>query len=159
MVAGAAIALLAMAGAELIGMSFPMQEWVRNAEGIVERLYPPGSGRDPEPVDAFRELDPELNQLIKVLARGRHYADDTVDLPTRTLCTISCLIALGAREQVQTWIANARHAGVTRDQIVAVISQLSVYVGVPRLVEGYEAARWVFAQEDAAVGPPAHNAQ
>jgi 4-carboxymuconolactone decarboxylase len=129
-------------------MTFPIDDWALQAQEVVARLYPPEGGRDPEPVDAFKELDPELNRLIKTIARGRHYANPEVDLATRTLCTISCLISLGATDEAETWIANALRVGVSRTQITAIISQLSVYVGVPKLVRGFEAARTAFARED-----------
>jgi 4-carboxymuconolactone decarboxylase len=128
-------------------MTFPIDDWVRQADEVVGRLYPAETVRNPEPMDAFKELDPELNALVKTIARGRHYADPTVDLVTRSLCTISCLIALGARSETETWIANARTAGASQAQIKAIISQLSVYVGVPKLVVAYEAARSVFEAE------------
>ena len=85
------------------------------------------------------ELDPELAELVQVIARGRSYADPVVDLKTRALCTMACLVAIGEQPYIETWVGNALSAGATVDEIVSIISQLFVYVGTPRAVTAYDA--------------------
>ena len=104
------------------------------AVGVIcleQGLVPPNVG--------LTELDPELAALIQVIARGRSYADDTVDLKTRALCTVSCLIGLGEQPYIETWVANAITAGATVEEIASLMSQLFVYVGTLKSVTGFNA--------------------
>jgi alkylhydroperoxidase/carboxymuconolactone decarboxylase family protein YurZ len=71
--------------------------------------------------NGMADLDPELAALIQVIARGRSYADDTVDLKTRALCTVSCLVGLGEQPYIETWVANAITAGATVEEIASLM--------------------------------------
>ena len=126
-------------------MEFPIDEWRTRAEAVKKQLYPT-TGRSRLAGNAMAELDPEFAELIQVIARGRAYADPTLDLKTRALCTVSCLVALGEQRYVENWIANAMNAGATKDEIVEIMVQLFVYVGTSRAVTGFEAAKAVFTE-------------
>jgi 4-carboxymuconolactone decarboxylase len=117
--------------------TFPIEEWEANAAEVAARFY--RTGRSPMAVNGMAELDPELAALVQVLARGRFYADDVVDLKTRALCTMACLVAIGEQPYIETWIANAITAGATVEEITSLLGQLFVYVGTPRAVTGYNA--------------------
>ena len=117
--------------------TFPIDEWEVQATRVAERFY--GTGHSPLAKNAMAELDPELAALVQVIARGRSYADETVDLRTRALCTVSCLIGLGEQPYIETWIANAITAGARVDEITSIIGQLFVYVGTPKAVTAYRA--------------------
>ena len=73
-------------------------------------------------------------------------ADPTIDLKTRALCTVACLVGLGEQRYVENWIANSMNVGATKDEIVELMVQLFVYVGTPKAVIGFEAAKAVFAE-------------
>jgi 4-carboxymuconolactone decarboxylase len=90
------------------------------------------------------ELAPEFAELIQTIARGRSYANPTIDLKTRALCTVACLVGLGQQSYIETWIANAMTAGATREEIVELMIQLFTYVGTPNAVTGFAAAKAVF---------------
>src|SRR5205823_2496435 len=68
--------------------SFPLEQWEANAAEVERRFY--GSGHSPMAKNGMAELDPQLADLVQVIARGRSYADPTVDLKTRALCTMAC---------------------------------------------------------------------
>ena len=123
--------------------TFPIDEWERRAEEVRARLYPP------ERPSAFaenpmRDLDPEFASLVQTVARGRSYADPTLDLKTRALCTVACLVGLGEQSYIETWIGNAMQEGATREEIVELMVQLFTYVGTPKAVTGFAAAKAVF---------------
>jgi 4-carboxymuconolactone decarboxylase len=70
-------------------------------------------------------------------AMGGSAWDDTLSWRERSMIVISALIAQGAvvgrlRPHVRWAIAN----GVTRDELDALVSMLTVYVGYPRAAEG-----------------------
>ena len=122
---------------------FPIDEWERRAAEVRDRLYPP------ERPSAFAEnplraLDPEFASLVETIARGRSYADETLDLKTRALCTAACLVGMGEQAYIETWVANAMQEGATREEIVELMVQLFTYVGTPKAVTGFAAAKAVF---------------
>lgn len=129
-------------------MTFPIEEWQAKAGEVAARLHPAG----PMPLarNGMAELDPELASLVQVLARGKFYADDTVDLKTRALCTMSCLVAIGEQRYLENWMGNAITAGATVDEIASLLGQLFVYVGTPRAVTAYDALLAVRDRIDAA---------
>ena len=126
-------------------MDFPIDEWNKRAEAVKQRFYP-STGRSRLAGNAMAELDPEFAELIQVVARGRAYADPTLDLKTRALCTVACLVAIGEQRYVENWIANSMNVGATKDDIVELMVQLFVYIGTPRAVTGFEAAKAVFSE-------------
>jgi 4-carboxymuconolactone decarboxylase len=91
-------------------------------------------------------LDPELAALVQIIARGRSYADPTIDLKTRALCTVACFVGLGERRYIETWIANAVTAGATVDEVSSLLSQLFVYVGTPKAVTAFDALQAVMGR-------------
>jgi len=126
-------------------MDFPIDEWNKRAEAVKQRFYP-STGRSRLAGNAMAELDPEFAELIQVVARGRAYADPTLDLNTRALCTVACLVAIGEQRYVENWIANSMNVGATKDEIVELMVELFVYIGTPRAVTGFEAAKAVFSE-------------
>lgn len=127
-------------------MDFPIDDWAAGAREVAARLH--GAGRSPLARNGMAELDPELAELVQVIARGRSYADPVVDLKTRALCTMACLVAIGEQPYIETWVGNALSAGATVDEIVSIISQLFVYVGTPRAVTAYDAVLAVRSRLD-----------
>jgi 4-carboxymuconolactone decarboxylase len=121
--------------------SFPLEQWEKNATEIAQRFY--GAGSSPMAVNGMAALDPELAALLQVIARGRSYADPTVDLKTRALCTMACLVGLGQQPYIETWIANSITAGATVDEVSSLLSQLFVYVGTPKSVTAFDALQAV----------------
>jgi hypothetical protein len=67
---------------------------------------------------------------IQMLLRGqnlvgyRNYADDVVDLKTRALCTMACLVAIGEQPYIENWMTNAITAGSTVEEITSLLGQL-----------------------------------
>lgn len=124
-------------------MKHPIDEWKSAADEVRERL----SKTTVEPRfdgNPMAELAPEFAELIQTIARGRSYANPTIDLKTRALCTVACLVGMGHQTYVETWIANAMAAGATREEIVELMIQLFTYVGTPKAVTGFAAAKAVF---------------
>ena len=128
-------------------MKHPFAEWEVAAREIRKRFA--SSGVKPRfEGNPMAELAPEFAELIQTIARGRSYANPTIDLKTRALCTVACLVGLGQQSYIETWIANAMTAGATREEIVELMIQLFTYVGTPKAVTGFAAAKAVFDRSD-----------
>lgn len=128
-------------------MKYPIEEWEKAAAGVRERLAHPKVKNRFEG-NPMAELAPELASLVQTVARGRSYANPTIDLKTRALCTVACLVGMGQQTYVENWIANAMAAGATREEIVELMIQLFTYVGTPNAVTGFAAAKAVFDEAD-----------
>ncbi|MCB0997233.1 MAG: carboxymuconolactone decarboxylase family protein [Acidimicrobiales bacterium] len=128
--------------------TFPIEHWQERAVEVSQR-YNPDTGRSRMANNAFADLAPEFAELVQVVARGRCYADDTLDARTRALLTVACLVGMGEPRYAQTWISNALNVGATRDEIVELILQLFTYVGTPNTVAAFEAAKVVFDEREA----------
>src|SRR5262245_12894085 len=120
---------------------FPVEQWEANAVEVERRFY--GQGRSPMAANGMAALDPQLADLLQVIARGRSYADPTVDLKTRALCTMACLVGLGQQRYIETWIANSLTVGATVDEVSSLLSQLFVYVGTPTAVTAFDSLQAV----------------
>ncbi len=100
--------------------------------------------------DRYGHLVPGLAEGIVDWAYGRHYADETLSLRDRYIATIAALTAQGGqtRPQLKVNIAGGRKAGLSQEEIAAVIWQMALYGGLPAAINGLNAALEVFAEEE-----------
>jgi 4-carboxymuconolactone decarboxylase len=63
----------------------------------------------------------------------------------RSLVTVSALIAMNRPDQLRSHLALARENGVTRDELVEVLTHLAFYAGWPNAIAAVAVAREVFA--------------
>ncbi|MES0811517.1 carboxymuconolactone decarboxylase family protein [Roseibium sp. SCPC15] len=124
-----------------------MSQALKRGRALTQNLNP-----DLETVlkDRYDDLLPEFAESLIEWAYGRHYARQGLDLKTRQLCTIAALTALGGQTAPQLKI-NIEHtlaAGASRTEVVEAIWQMAVYGGLPAAINGLNAARDVFDQQD-----------
>ena len=128
-----------------------------------------GEGYD-GPINTLRELAPDLARFTVEFGYGDVMSRPTLHLPTRQLCTVGALAALGnarpqleyhingalnvgcraalgtARPQLKVHISAALHVGSSQAQIVEVVEQMAVYAGFPAALNGISAIREVLAE-------------
>lgn len=92
------------------------------------------------------ELAPRVDRLKDELVWGEIWSDPSVDIKTRSLCTISVLIVLGKEEQLANHMGWALHVGVTKEQITSIISQMMIYGGLAGAHNAMRVAKEVFAR-------------
>ena len=87
------------------------------------------------------EFDQPLQDLVMENAWGSTW--NRTDLPkdTRSLVTISMLIALKAPNELKGHVRGALRNGATKEEIRAVIMHASVYCGFPAALEAMRAAK------------------
>lgn len=87
------------------------------------------------------EFDQPLQDLVMENAWGSTW--NRTDLPkdTRSLVTISMLIALKAPNELKGHVRGALRNGVSKEEIRAVIMHASVYCGFPAAIEAMRATR------------------
>ncbi|HCM47881.1 MAG TPA: 4-carboxymuconolactone decarboxylase [Colwellia sp.] len=89
------------------------------------------------------EFDQPLQDLVMENAWGSTWNRNDLPKDTRSLVTLSMLIALKAPNELKGHVRGALRNGVTKEEIRAVILHASVYCGFPAAIEAMRAAREV----------------
>ena len=79
---------------------------------------------------------------------GFAWADDAVDLKTRSLMNLTMIAALGRMEEWKLHCRGALRNGVSREQLRAAIHVIGIYCGAPAALECFRAAREVLAESE-----------
>jgi len=96
-------------------------------------------------IDALSPIAPDLARYVIEFPFGDVYEDQTLDLRSREIATIAALTALGnATPQLKVHIQAGLNVGLSKEEIIAIITQMSVYSGFPSAINGVMAAKEVF---------------
>jgi 4-carboxymuconolactone decarboxylase len=103
-------------------------------------------------------LTTEFQDLITRYAWGEIWTRPGLPRHTRSLMTISMMVALNREEELKLHLRAASNNGVTRDEIKEALMQASIYCGVPAANSAFAMAQEVFAKMDdeAAAGSEEH---
>lgn len=100
-------------------------------------------------MDLLRDISPDMARYVIEFPYGDIYSRPELDLKTRELITIASLTTLGyASAQLKAHIHNALNAGCSKEEIIEVIMQMSVYAGFPAALNGLFAAKEVFSEKN-----------
>ncbi len=98
--------------------------------------------------DLVRNLSQKAPDLARYLVEypfGDIYSRPGLSLRDRELATVAALVALGhAQPQLEVHVRAALNVGLTKEEILEVILQLSVYAGFPAALNGAFTALRVF---------------
>jgi len=117
----------------------------RGAKKIGEIL-----GQPPEQVERnLGDIAPGLATYVLETIFGEIYQSPVLDSRTRQIVTVTALATLGtAAPQLRTHMQGALRCGVSREELVEMMTQLVPYVGVAAAINGVTACREVFAEDD-----------
>jgi 4-carboxymuconolactone decarboxylase len=96
--------------------------------------------------DAFSE---PFQDLVTRYAWGEIWSRPGLPRHTRSLLTLSMMIALNRGDEFRMHVRAALNNKVTREEIQEVLLQSSIYCGVPAANAAFHAAQEVFAEIDA----------
>ena len=94
------------------------------------------------------EFAPEFDRLKDELVWGVVWSDHTLDVRTRSLCTIAALTVLGSEEQLSNHIAWALNVGVSKAEVIALVVKMTIYGGMPVAHSAMRVANKVFADHN-----------
>ena len=98
-------------------------------------------------VAGLNDIAPDFATYLVEFAFGDIYTRPALDLRAREIATVAALTALGtAAPQLRAHIHGALNVGCTREEIIEVIMQMSIYAGFPAALNGLAAAKAVFAE-------------
>lgn len=76
---------------------------------------------------------------------GVFYGDQTLDLKTKQLIVITTLITQrGAMPQLRNHLEGCKNAGLSKAEVVAAITHLTMYVGFPLVVNALEVVNDIY---------------
>lgn len=100
-------------------------------------------------VNDLKELVPEIERYIAEYPFGDIYSRPGLDLKIRELAAIAALTAMGnAKPQLKVHLHAALNNGATRQEVIEVILQMTVYAGFPVALNALYTAREIFASRD-----------
>ena len=81
-----------------------------------------------------------LQELVTRHAWGNTWQRDGIDLRTRSIVTVSMLVALGRMHELKVHVRGALNNGVTPAELQEIFLHASVYCGFPAAVDAFRAA-------------------
>jgi len=96
-------------------------------------------------IESLQDIAPDLARYTIEYPFGDIYSRPGLDLKSREIATIAALTAMGnAQPQLKVHIQAGLNVGLTQEEIVEVIMQMSVYSGIPTALNGIQVAKEVF---------------
>ena len=93
---------------------------------------------------SFGDIAPRLAEITDKVLFGDVWEDPALSPRDRSLVTITSLISLYRTNELPFHLKKALENGVTKDEIIAVITHLAFYAGWPPAMTGLQIARKVF---------------
>ena len=81
-----------------------------------------------------------LQELVTRHAWGNTWQRPGIDLRTRSIVTVSMLVALGRMHELKVHVRGALNNGVTPEELQEIVLHASVYCGFPAAVDAFRAA-------------------
>lgn len=104
-----------------------------------------------EVIEALAGIAPDFANYIFEFSFGDIYSRPGLSLRDREIATIAALAAMGtAKPQLKVHIQAGLNVGLTKEEIVETLIQMSIYAGFPAALNGLFVAKEVFEREQAA---------
>lgn len=104
-----------------------------------------GSTKEPSAAQKLiGDFDPKLAELTDNVLFGDVWERPGLSKRDRSVITVAALIALNRPEQLRAHLQRARENGVTKDEVVEVITHLAFYAGWPNAINAIAIAREIF---------------
>jgi 3-oxoadipate enol-lactonase/4-carboxymuconolactone decarboxylase len=116
-------------------------------DGMAVRREVLGDEHVDRATDRITDLDRDFQTMITEYAWGTVWTRPGLDRRTRSLITITALIARGHHEELAMHLRAARRNGVTMEEIGETLLQSAIYCGVPDANTAFRIAREVLGDE------------
>jgi 4-carboxymuconolactone decarboxylase len=117
--------------------------------GLAVRKDVLGAGYVDKALAGADDFNRDFQQLLTEYCWGACWADDTLDRKQRSLLNLGMIAALNRMHEWELHFRGALRNGLTRGELKAVLTQITIYAGMPAGVECFRIARKVFAELDA----------
>jgi 4-carboxymuconolactone decarboxylase len=89
---------------------------------------------------AADEFNRPIQKLVTEYCWGEIWGDDTLPFKTRSMLNLAMLTAMSQHHELSLHVKGALRNGVTKDEIRAVLTQASIYCGVPVALAAFRVA-------------------
>ena len=117
--------------------------------GLAVRKDVLGAGYVEKALAGADDFNRDFQQLLTEYCWGACWADDTLDRKQRSLLNLGMIAALNRMHEWELHFRGALRNGLTRGELKAILTQITIYAGMPAGVECFRIARKVFAELDA----------
>jgi 4-carboxymuconolactone decarboxylase len=97
-------------------------------------------------VDDFNR---DFQRIVTQYGWGETWGDSTLTPRERSILNLGMIAALGKMQEFETHTRGALGSGLTANEIRAVLTQITVYCGMPIGVDCFRIARRVLSEADA----------
>ena len=125
-----------------------MDERKRYDEGMKTRRSVLGDAHVDRTLKNRTKFNEPFQDLITRYAWGEIWSRPGLPKKTRSLLTLSMLVALNRGEEFRMHVKAALNVGVSRDDIQEMLLQAAIYCGVPAANSAFHAAEEVFEALD-----------
>ena len=100
-------------------------------------------------VEYLKDIVPEIGRYLIEYPFGDIYSRPGLDIRTRELAAIAAMAAMGGCDpQLRVHIHAALNNGVTRQEVIEVVLQMSVYAGFPKAINALYTVKDLFDKRD-----------
>jgi len=118
--------------------------------GMAVRREVLGDAHVDRAVAATTEFTADFQDLITRYAWGTIWTRPGLDRRSRSLITLTAMVARGHHEELAMHLRAARRNGLTNDEIKELLLQTAIYCGVPDANTAFRIANQVLADNDEA---------
>ena len=98
--------------------------------------------------DSLGDFAPNFAHYNDDILFGENWNDDSIDLKTRCIITVTSLISMGITDNsLKYHMQNAKNNGVTKDEMAGIITHISFYVGWPKAWAAFNIAKEIYSNE------------
>jgi 4-carboxymuconolactone decarboxylase len=126
-----------------------MDEGKRHDQGMKTRRAVLGDAHVDRTLKNRTKFNEPFQDLITRYAWGEVWSRPGLPRKTRSLLTLSMLVALNREAEFRMHLKAALALGISRDEVQEVLLQAAVYCGVPAANSAFHAAQEVFEHLDA----------
>jgi 4-carboxymuconolactone decarboxylase len=91
-------------------------------------------------LDRATDFSAPLQEMVTRHAWGNTWQRKGIDLKTRSMVTVSMLVALGRMHELKVHVRGALNNGVTPEELREIFLHASVYCGFPAAVDAFRTA-------------------
>lgn len=104
-------------------------------------------------VERFRSVCPDFEREVVAVVGGRIWTRGSIDLKTRSLCSICVLAALGRVNALKLNFEMAINNGAAIQEIFEALFQVAVYAGFPAMWDALVMLEQVLGEMPDSTGP------
>ena len=121
----------------------------RFEKGLAARKAVLGADYVEKSLNAADDFNREFQEVLTEICWGACWGDETLDHKQRSLLNLGMIAALNRMHEWELHLRGAIRNGWTKDELKAILLQITIYCGMPTGVECFRIARRVFEEMDA----------